>query len=160
MPQEIVGDQRVILIGVESEPDATTGETTLEYIALENETSNSRSSENESVEVNSKGSLHAKSLVGIASDTMSLEAYAHGDLTIAQAQSRLMTARKRRELVYVEYGARDVATGEITPIEYNYGNVTSVEDEAGMDEAITLSMEIELQDFWSEEDYFLTLAAA
>lgn len=153
MANEIVGDQRVILIGVEEDDGA--GNITLQYVALENETSNSRSSENESVEINSKGSLHAKSLVGIASDTMSLEAYAHGDLTIAQAQSRLMTARKNREIVYVEYAARDVATGELTPLEYNYGNVTSVEDEAGMDEAITLSMEIELQDFWSETDYFL-----
>lgn len=148
MAGEYTGDSRRILVGVE-EVDATTGDVTLNYVAFENETSASLSGENEEIEINSKGDLHAKSLAGIASDSLSLEAYAHEDLTIAQAQNRLLQARRNRELVYFQYAARDIATGAITPLEENYGRITSVEQEAGMDEAVTLSIEATLQDFWT-----------
>lgn len=125
---------------------------TTEYIEAEFQTSMEISGENESIDSSHKGSNHAESFAGQASDSLSFECYDDDDETVARAQAQLKRARKLRELVHVReeqkaYDANGNVTG-LTPLFENRGRITSLSTSKNLNEMATFSVDMELQDFW------------
>ena len=125
---------------------------TTEYIEAEFQTSMEISGENESIDSSHKGSNHAESFAGQASDSLSFECYDDDAPAAARAQARLKQARALRELVYVReeqktYDANGNVTG-LTPLFENRGRITSLSTSKNLNEMATFSVDMELQDFW------------
>lgn len=131
------------------------------FLVLEDQTSLEISSEMESIDANVKTDTHSKSLPGIQSGSISLDFNERAEDKVVQDQ--LYEAYLNRNLVYVEEsrwsGVGNPADSAV-PIARSEGFLTSYSRSAGMNEVITVSSEIELQQVWSVVGLDVTPASA
>lgn len=147
-----VGDGTGTAVAAAMAPLAGGGATVTEFVEAEFQTSLEISGENESIDSSHKGTNHAESFAGQASDSLSFECYEDDDELVAVAQAQLKRARALRALVTVREEKKSYdAQGNVTalvPLIQNFGRITSLSTSKNLNEMATFSVEMELQDFW------------
>lgn len=134
---------------------------TSDYAVFGAQQSFEASSEREEIDAASKFDNHNKTLVGQQSDNLSFESIELDVDEADAAQDLLQDLFDRGKLAYFEEGrwdGEDTATYE--PVRRNSGYINSYERSASMNEVVTFSSEITLQEKWTKIGLTVTPASA
>lgn len=147
-------DGRKRLIAIAESADST-------YAVFGAQQSFETSSEREEIDAASKFDNHAKTLVGQQSDSLSFESIELDADEADAAQNMLQDLFNRGALAYVEEGRWDGEdTSTYQPVARNVGQINSYERSAEMNEVVTFSSELTLQEKWTKVGLVVVPASA